>query len=158
MDDVVPLLLSTLLTGQDTGATAHHTVVTGQDTGVTAHDTTVAVRLATTCPEDTAEAITAAVHDLVEQFHARNDVGPAAVRVVIFTATSDLRSVKPATAARAAGWRDAHFLCLAEMPTDHDLPRCIRALLFVERGRGADRLKAVYRNGAQALRPDIAFD
>ena len=144
MDDGIPLLLSTLLTGHDTG--------------MTAHGTTVAVRLATTCPEDTPEAITAAVQDLVEQFHARNDVGSAAVRIVIFTATSDLRSVKPATAARAAGWHDAQFLCLAEMPTDLELPRCIRALLFVERGREADRLKAVYRNGAQALRPDIAFD
>ena len=158
MDDAIPLLFSTLLTGQQTGVTAQDIGVTAFETVVTAHDTTVAVRLATTCPEDTSEAIAAAVQDLVEQFHARNDVGPAAVRIVIFTATSDLRSAKPATAARAAGWRDAHFLCLAEMPTDHDLPRCIRALLFVERGRGADWLKAVYRNGAQALRPDIAFD
>lgn len=143
MDDGIPLLFSTLLSGNASD-------LTPQSVGV-------AVRLATTCPQDTVEAITAAVQELVAEFHARNDVGPSAVRVVIFTATPDLRSIKPAVAARAAGWRDAQFLCLAEMPTDDDLPRCIRALLIVDRGRGADRLRAVYLNGAQALRPDISF-
>ncbi|MES3033152.1 MAG: chorismate mutase [Gemmatimonadota bacterium] len=144
MDDVVPLMLSTLLTG------------TNAPNAVPA--VAVAVRLATTCRENSATAIADAVSELVHTFHARNDVGPAAVRVVLFTATGDLTTAKPAVAARAAGWTSAQFLCLAEMPTDDDLPRCIRALLIVDRGLGADALRAVYLNGTEILRPDVTFE
>ena len=118
----------------------------------------VAIRLATTCREDSAAAIAEAVTELVEAFHARNDAGPAAIRLVIFTATHDLRAAKPAAAARAAGWTHAQFLCLSEMPTDDDLPRCIRALLIVDRGYTSNPLRPVYLNGTQVLRPDIAFE
>jgi chorismate mutase len=118
--------------------------------------TLVPVRVATTCAQDSAAAITDAIRELVGVFHDRNDCGHGAVRVVLFTATADLRANKPAVAARAAGWSTAHFLCLAEMPTDSDVARCIRGLLFVERGRGAAALKPVYLNGAHILRPDLA--
>jgi chorismate mutase len=118
----------------------------------------VAVRLATTCREDTAAAIGDAIQELIAAFHDRNDAGPAAVRMVIFTTTPDLRAAKPAAAARAAGWTSAQFLCLAEMPTDDDLPRCIRALLIVDSGQHSRALRPVYLNGAQALRPDVTFD
>jgi chorismate mutase len=144
MSDVVPLMLSTLLFGTN-------------DPNLT-FSVPAVVRLATTCRDDSAEAIGHAVTELVQAFHARNDAGPAAVRVVIFTATPDLRAAKPAVAARAAGWHAAQFLCLAEMPTDDDLPRCIRAMLIVDRGRGASPLRAVYLNGTQGLRPDVEFD
>lgn len=142
MDDVIPLMISTWLSG----APADHTP-----------SAAVALRLATTCREDSASAITEAVTELVHAFHARNDAGPDSIRLVIFTATSDLKAAKPAAAARAAGWAKAQYLCLAEMPTVDDLPRCIRALLIVDRGRGADALRSVYLNGAQALRPDVSF-
>lgn len=143
MADTLPLMISSWLNGNLTDA---------------AESFAVAVRLATTCREDSPAAIADAVTDLVREFHQRNDAGPDAVRLVVFTATHDLSSAKPAVAARAAGWTHAQFLCLAEMPTDADLPRCIRALLVVDRGRGSDPLRAVYLNGAQALRPDVAFD
>jgi chorismate mutase len=118
----------------------------------------VTVRVATSCTDDSVAAIAAAVTELVTTFHARNDCGPDAVRIVLFTATPDLRAGKPATPARAAGWHQAQLLCLAEMPTDDDFPRCIRALLFVARGRGADPLKPVYLNGTQRLRPDLVAE
>ena len=143
MDGLVTMALSTMLHG-------------------TAGDPTptipVAVRLATTCREDSAAAIGDAVRELIAAFHDRNDAGTAAVRLVIFTATQDLRAAKPAAAARAAGWSAAQFLCLAEMPTDDELPLCIRALLIVDRGRNAPPLKPIYLNGTQALRPDVAFE
>lgn len=118
----------------------------------------VAVRLATTCREDTAAAIGEAIRELIAAFHERNDAGPEAIRMVIFTTTPDLRSAKPAAAARAAGWTSAQFLCLAEMPTEDDLPRCIRALLIVDRGHHSRALRPVYLNGAQSLRPDVSFE
>lgn len=143
MDDVGPLMLSTLLFGERLSPASHATAAV--------------VRVATTCREDSVDAISEAVSELVGAFHARNDVGHAAVRVVLFTATPDLRAAKPAIAARAAGWSAAQFLCLAEMPTDGDLPRCIRALLIVNRGIAAAPLRAVYLNGAESLRPDVSF-
>jgi chorismate mutase len=140
MDDVIPLAVSAMLFP----ATADRL-----------QQQVVTVRLATTCDADTPDAIASAIRELIETFHHRNDCGPAAVALVLFTATHDLRSAKPAAAARAAGWQHAQFLCLAEMPTDDDLPRCLRALAFVTRGVGADPLKPVYLRGATALRPDL---
>jgi chorismate mutase len=113
------------------------------------------VRLATTCADDTAQAISDAVTQLVRAFHDQNDVSPHAVRAAIFTATGDLRATKPASAARAAGWGHASMLCLAEMPTADDVPRCLRVLLFVRRGLGANVLVPVYLNGTESLRPDL---
>ena len=118
----------------------------------------VPIRLATTCREDSKTAIGAAVEEVIRVFHQRNDCGRDSVRVVIFTVTADLRAAKPATSARAAGWSRAQFLCLAEMPTDDDLARCIRALIWVERGQSTAPLTPVYLNGTQILRPDLASD
>lgn len=115
----------------------------------------VPVRVATTCSADTAAAISTAVTELVVAFHQRNECRPDQVKLVLFTATPDLRAAKPATAARHAGWHDAQLLSLAEMPTDDDLPHCIRAVVFVERDRHAPALRMVYINGAEALRPDL---
>lgn len=115
----------------------------------------VPVRLATTCRENSAVAIDDAVREMLDAFLERNDCATGAVQVAIFTCTGDLTAAKPASAARRAGWNETQFLCLAEMPTDDDVPLCIRALLLVWRGSGAKPLKPVYLRGAQALRPDL---
>ncbi len=116
------------------------------------------VRVATTCEADTPSAIEDAVRELIATFHDRNPRAHDAVKLVLFTATADLRSAKPAVAARASGWADAQFLCLAEMPTDDDLPRCLRALVYLECGSTSTQLVPVYLRGATALRPDLAFE
>ena len=139
-DDAIPLMLSNVLSGRSTDAPRSELVP---------------IRLATTCREDSAAAIAAAITEMVAAFHDRNDAGPQSIRLVIFSATQDLRAAKPASAARAAGWKHAQFLCLAEMPTNDDLPYCIRALVLVERGLGAVPLRPVYINGTQSLRPDL---
>jgi monofunctional chorismate mutase len=118
----------------------------------------IPVRLATTCVEDSPRAIAAAVAELIDVFHDRNDCAQATVKVAVFTATSDLTSEKPAAAARRAGWQHAQLLCVAEMRTDNDVPFCLRALLLVERSAGAAPIKPVYLHGAQALRPDLVGD
>ncbi len=140
MDEILPLLIAGAL---------------GPSASDPQRSQIVAVRVATSCRENSAAAIAAAVAELVETFHERNDCGAQTVRVVIFSATQDLTAAKPAAAARKAGWQHAQMLCLAEMPTTDDLPLCIRALLLVDRGVGADPLKPVYLNGTQALRPDL---
>jgi chorismate mutase len=118
----------------------------------------VPVRLATTCDADTPSAIAEAVAELIHCFHDRNPRARDAVKLVFFTATSDLRSAKPALAARRNGWAEAQFLCLAEMPTDDDLPRCLRALVYVDCEKLSSALVPVYLRGATALRPDLASE
>ncbi len=118
----------------------------------------VPVRLATTCRENSVSAIDDAVREMLQTFLDRNTCERGEVQAVIFTATSDLRATKPATAARRAGWEHAQFLCLAEMPTDDDVPLCLRALLLVARSAAAEPLKPVYLHGARALRPDLASE
>ncbi len=143
MDELVPMLIAGAL---------------GLSAGDPHRSQIIAVRVATSCRENSAAAIATAVAELVETFHVRNDCGAASVRVVLFSATNDLTAAKPAAAARKAGWQHAQMLCLAEMPTTDDLPFCIRALLLIERGIGADPLKPLYLNGTQALRPDLTLD
>ena len=140
MDEIVPMLIAGVL---------------GPAASDAQRSQIVAVRLATSCRDDSTAAIATAVTELVEAFHHRNDCGASSVRVVIFSATQDVTAAKPAAAARKAGWQHAQMLCLAEMPTADDLPLCIRALLLVERGVGADPLKPLYLNGTQTLRPDL---
>ena len=120
--------------------------------------TLIPVRAATTCDADTPAAIAEAVRELIAVFHERNRRAHSAVKLVFFTATPDLRSAKPAAAARAHGWSDAQFLCLAEMPTDDDVPRCLRALVYVEADPLLLTLTPVYLRGAVQLRPDLADD
>ncbi len=143
MDELVPMLIAGVL--GPAASDPHRSQI-------------VAVRVATSCGENSAAAIASAVTELVETFHARNDCSASCVRVVLFSATRDLTAAKPAAAARMAGWQHAQMLCLAEMPTTDDLPFCIRALLLVERGIGADPLKPLYLNGTQVLRPDLTLD
>ncbi len=140
MDEIVPMLIAGVL---------------GPSASDPPRSQIVAVRLATTCRDDSAAAIASSVTELVEAFHHRNDCDASTVRVVIFSATQDVTAAKPAAAARQAGWQHAQMLCLAEMPTADDLPLCIRALLLVERGTGADPLTPLYLNGTQTLRPDL---
>ena len=73
----------------------------------------------------------------------------------IFSATPDLRSRNPATAARALGWTDVPMMCVAEVETDGMLERCMRVLLHVSVADGR-RLKPVYLGDAACLRPDLA--
>ena len=65
----------------------------------------------------------------------------------MYAATSSLRAAKAAISPRAAGWTTARDPCLAEMPRDGDLPRCIQALLIVARACGAYPLRAICLNG-----------
>jgi monofunctional chorismate mutase len=116
----------------------------------------IPLRIATTTLADTEDAIAEAVAELIREVHLRNEIAPDAVRVVLFSCTADLRAMKPARAARAAGWTVAEYLCLAEMPTEDDLPRCIRALVFVARPSGAAALRPVYLREAITLRPETA--
>lgn len=113
------------------------------------------LRGATTVEADEPEIMFAATSELLHALMERNGLQPAQVISAVFTVTPDLTSDFPARAARAVGWGDVPLLCTTEIPVTGALPRCIRALLHVERAADAPPLRHVYLRDAVALRPDL---
>lgn len=114
-----------------------------------------AVRGAVTVASDTPALIDAAVRELLDELVEANGIDVADLVSVIFSATPDLRSRNPATAARSLGWTDVPMMCVAEVDTDGMLDRCVRVLLHVSVLDGR-RLQPVYLGDAACLRPDLA--
>jgi chorismate mutase len=114
------------------------------------------LRGATVAAANTPEAIGAATRELLLALVAANGLEPADIASVLFTATPDLDADVPARAARALGWTDAALLCLAEMPTQGGLERCIRVLIHWNTSRPPAELRHVYQHAAAGLRPDRA--
>ncbi len=114
------------------------------------------VRGATTCDENTREAILAATHELLTLLIEANGIHPEDIASAIFTTTPDLNAEFPAVAARAIGWIDTALLCGHEMAVPGSLPRCIRVLIHWNTTKRADEIVHVYIRGARGLRPGRA--
>lgn len=114
-----------------------------------------ALRGATTVPEDTPEQITARVQELLTELMTRNALELDDVVSVIFTATADVVSMFPATAARGIGFGAVPLLCASEIPVPGSMARCLRVLLHVSTERGSGDLRHVYLHGAEVLRDDL---
>jgi chorismate mutase len=84
---------------------------------------------------------------------ARNGVDHADIISVLFTATDDVHSMFPATAARAIGFGDVPLLCARELDIEGAQPRCIRVMMHVETTRA--ELHHIYLEGARGLRDDL---
>ena len=113
-----------------------------------------AVRGAVTVNADEPAQIDAAVEWLLTQLVNANALDANDLVSAIFSATPDLRSRNPATAARTLGWTDIPMMCVAEVETEGMLDRCIRVLLHVSVS-GDRRLQPVYLGDAALLRPDL---
>ena len=85
----------------------------------------------------------------------RNDVAHDDVISILFTATGDLTSVVPATAARSVGLGDVPLICAQELDIAGSVPRCIRVMMHLNTGLGRDELRHVYLEGARGLRDDL---
>jgi chorismate mutase len=112
-----------------------------------------ALRGATTVDEDTPEQVTERVQELMGALMERNRLSEADIISIIFTATEDIVSMFPATAARAMGLSDVALIGAREISVRGALPRCIRALLHVSADH-AD-LHHVYLHEARGLRDDL---
>ena len=91
--------------------------------------------------------------ELLKVLLARNGLDHADIISVVFTATDDVHSMFPATAARAIGFGDVPLLCARELDIEGSQPRCIRVLMHVETTRA--ELHHVYLEGARGLRDDL---
>jgi chorismate mutase len=114
-----------------------------------------ALRGATTVEADTAEQVSKRVQELVTSMLARNDVDKDDLISIVFTATDDIHSMFPATAARACGLGDVPLLCARELDVEGGNPLTIRVLMHVTTDRPRQELHHVYLEGAQGLRDDL---
>lgn len=114
-----------------------------------------ALRGATTVDHDDPGEITERVQELLTEVMARNGLQLDDVISVIFTATTDLVSVFPATAARGIGFGAVPLLCASEIPVPGAKPRCLRVLLHVQSERAQAELHHVYLRDARDLRDDL---
>lgn len=114
-----------------------------------------ALRGATTVEQDTPGQITERVQELLREVMERNGLAEEDVVSVLFTATADVVSMFPATAARGIGFGAVPLMCAQEIPVPGSMPRCIRVLAHVHTDRSRDELRHVYLHGAQGLRDDL---
>ena len=114
-----------------------------------------AIRGATTVDEDRAEQVHERTQALVSEMLSRNEVAIDDLVSVMFTATADISSAFPATAARALGLDEVPLFGGQELTVLGSLPRCIRVLMhcYSERERAA--IRHVFLEGARALRSDL---
>lgn len=115
-----------------------------------------AIRGATTLDEDTPDQMHERVTELVGAMLERNGLGTEDVISMLLTATDDLRSSFPATAARTMAGMDAvPLMCARELDIDGSLERCVRVMAHVETTRTRAEVQHVFLAGAIALRPDL---
>ena len=114
-----------------------------------------ALRGATTIEVDEVEHLTTRMVELFEELFEHNGIDHDDVVSILFTATDDLHSTFPATAARKAGLGDVPLICARELDIDGGTPRCVRVMVHLYTERSRDELHHVYQHGASNLRDDL---
>ena len=115
-----------------------------------------AIRGATQVAADDRDEVLGATRELVSTVLERNDLDPADLISILFTATPDLVSEFPALAARELGFGDVPLMCASEIAVPHALPRVLRLMAHVDVDKPRSEIQHVYLRGAVALRRDIA--
>ena len=113
------------------------------------------MRGATTVDADTVEQVNDRVQTLITRMLERNGVEKEDLISSLFTATDDIHSVFPATAARQVGLGDVPLICARELDITGATPRCVRVMMHVSTGKTRDELHYVYLEGAKGLRDDL---
>ena len=114
-----------------------------------------ALRGATTIESDTTDQIRSRTIELLEQMLERNGVNHDDIISVLFTATDDIHSMFPASAARDIGFGDIPLICARELDIEGATPLCIRVLMHLNTTVSRSDLRHVYLEGASGLRDDL---
>ena len=112
------------------------------------------VRGATTVEQTDRESVLVATRELLATMIRLNGIDRTDVASAIFTTTTDITSVFPATAARQLGWLDVPLMCGHEMTVEGSLQKCIRIMLHWNTDKEQDQIQHIYLHGAKVLRPD----
>ena len=117
------------------------------------------IRGATTAVANTAEAITEATEELLNELIRLNGLDKDEVCFAYFTTTHDLTAEFPAYAARRLGWLEVPLLCGHDMdvrlPNPRGVPMCIRILLLYNTAKPQSAMRFAYLRGAQAIKADL---
>ena len=117
-----------------------------------------AIRGATTVPQNLADEIAAATHELLDALETQNRLSPEHIISVTFSVTRDLDALFPAAAARQRpGWDAVPLLDVQHMYVEGSLPRCIRVLIHTQVPVLHDEVCHIYLRDAQQLRPDLNY-
>jgi len=114
-----------------------------------------ALRGATTIDEDTSDQISERTQALMTAMLERNGIERKDLISVLFTATDDIHSMFPATAARGIGLGDVPLICARELDIVGATPLCIRVMIHLNTDLRADQLHHIYLHGAKGLRDDL---
>lgn len=115
----------------------------------------IAIRGAVTIHNDTKEEVLDAAKTLINEIINRNKLNIDDIISIIFTCTSDIKSVYPAQAARELNIVDAGLICVNEMEVYGNMGKCIRILVHANIEGTQKSVKHVYLGEAQKLRPDL---
>ena len=115
------------------------------------------LRGAITVEQNSAEAITEAVNELLNALETKNAFNPAQIISAIFSVTPDLNAMFPAAAARGRfGWKQIPLLDVQHMKVVGSLEYCIRVLIYLNTPLHQESLRPVYLRRAVKLRPEFA--
>lgn len=114
-----------------------------------------ALRGATTVDHDSATEVYERVGEMLRVLMERNELDHDDVISMVLTATDDIHSTFPATAARAAGFGEVPLLCARELDVAGAPKHCIRVMMHLETDRDRSELRHVYLRGAIGLRGDL---
>jgi chorismate mutase len=116
-----------------------------------------AIRGATTVSENTVEAISEAVLELLAALEKRNQLDPENMISAVFTATRDLDAIFPAQIARQRPyWDGVALMDVQQMHVAGSLPKCIRFLIHANLPIDQP-IDHPYLRGAMNLRPDLSI-
>ena len=115
-----------------------------------------AIRGATHLSVDDPEEMREAVVELLSAMLERNGLDTTALISILFTATPDLVSTFPATAARALQLGDVPLMCAQELAVPGAMPRVVRVMAHAESDLARSDVAHVYLRGAESLRTDLA--
>ena len=121
-----------------------------------------ALRGATTLEQDTIENMCERVGELLEALVVENDLEKTDIVNIFFSATSDIASTFPASAARSAcDWlEDIILFGSQELQVDSGKPLCVRVMIqfYLEVSKKETpqkSVKHVYLHGAKDLRKEV---
>ncbi|HIK29640.1 MAG: chorismate mutase [Oscillatoriaceae bacterium SKW80] len=115
-----------------------------------------AIRGATTVEENTVEAMTEAVQELLDELEKLNQIDPEQIISATFSVTRDLDAIFPAAIARQRPhWENVPLLDVQQMYVEGSLERCIRFLIHINLPASQTKIYHPYLRGAKNLRPDL---
>ncbi|MBQ7794767.1 MAG: chorismate mutase [Clostridia bacterium] len=114
-----------------------------------------AFRGAITVNNNDAEEILSATAELYDKIVSENELDKEDFVCILFSLTPDLDKVFPARAVREKGVTNVPLMCMAEIPVDGALEKCVRILILSNSDKSNDDIKHIYMRDAVKLRPDL---